>query len=537
MVNKSWIAAVCGVVLTVSLAAVPAASAAEAPSAHRCADMARLHVPHATVTSATVNTTGAFTIPPGQGGLGEGKPGDVIDALPAYCDVEITQGRVGIGLWLPLDWNGRFEGVGGGGFVSGISWRAMGDALRSGYATASTDTGHPDAQGQDGSFALAADGTLDLPVIRDFAYLAVHEMTVTGKSVTTSFYGRAPRYMYFEGCSMGGRQALAEAQRYPSDYDGIAAGSTAVRFPRLSAMQLWPQFVMLRAHDFLPPCKFTAFQQAVIAKCDGLDKVRDGVIADLTACRFDPRTLIGTPTDCGVITATDASVMRQIWAGPRTGAHGNGRRLWYGPPYGFDASFLAHTNVGADGDVTGYPLYIASGWYRYWLARDKDFDWKSLTTKSYLRMFREGVATFPTLESDDPDLTAFRDHGGKLLLWTGLADPLIPPQGTVAYYRSVVRHMGGLQRTERFARLFLAPGVGHCAGTGTVAPAPRDRMGPLARWVEHGTAPASLLATTVDKATGQVTASRPVCVYPLVARYDGTGDTEDARNFTCARRY
>lgn len=191
MVKKTWVAAACGVVLTVSLAAVPAASAAQAPSAQGCADMARRQIPNVTVTSASVNTSGVFTIPPGQGGPGEGRPGEVVDDLPAYCDVEIRQGRVGIGVWLPLDWNGRFEGVGGGGFVSGISWRAMGDALRSGYATASTDTGHPDAQGPDGSFALAADGTLDRPVIEDFAYRAVHEMTVTGRAVTTSFYGRS----------------------------------------------------------------------------------------------------------------------------------------------------------------------------------------------------------------------------------------------------------------------------------------------------------------------------------------------------------
>jgi hypothetical protein len=168
------------------------------------------------------------------------------------------------------------------------------------------------------------------------------------------------------------------------------------------------------------------------------------------------------------------------------------------------------------------------------VAENPDFDWKTLTTQRYFRMFAEGVARFGSLESDDPDLTAFRDHGGKLLLWTGLADQLIPPRGTIGYYDSVVRRLGGPQRTNGFARLFLAPGVGHCGGRGTVAPAPADRMGPLTGWVEHGRAPASLLGTTVDEASGEVTATARICAYPRVARYDGHGPTDDARSYRCA---
>lgn len=462
------------------------------------------------MTSATVNTTGVFTVPEGQGGPGEALPGDTIEHLPAYCDVEVTltnppaHDHIGVGIWLPLTWNGRFEGVGGGGFVSGISWTAMGGALRGGYATASTDTGHPAAQGDDGSFAMAPDGTSDWPVIEDFADRAVHEMTVTGKAATATFYGAAAHHTYFEGCSMGGRQALAEAQRYPTDYDGIAAGSTAVDFPRLSAAQLWPQFVMLRAHDFLPQCKFAAFQQAVIAKCDDLDKVTDGVIADLTNCHFDPRTLVGTPTPCGTITPN-----RRDGHDPDLGRPTHAGRP---PPLVRPTVRLRRTVPG--GNLSG----------RRRAGRKP-------------RLFTKGVTRFDALEDDNPNLTAFHNHGGKLLLWTGLADSLIPPEGTIDYYNAVVRRMGGPQRTASWTRLFLAPGVGHCAGRGTIAPAPTDHMTPLTTWVEHGRAPASLLATTVDPTTGEVTATRPTCAYPSVAHYNTHGPTNDAHSYRCARTY
>jgi feruloyl esterase len=435
---------------------------------------------------------------------------------------------------MPLTtWNGRFQGVGGGGYVAGISWTALARAVRSGYSTASTDTGHP-ADQSDGSFALNASDNVNRPAITDFAYRAIHEMTVTGKGVTADFYRSTARYSYFNGCSTGGRQALAEAQRYPHDYDGIAAGAPALYFAHLSAAQLWPQLVMLRAHDFLPRCKLAAFREAVIMKCDALDGVTDGVIGNLADCRSSPLSVVGTSTPCGIITRTDARVMEQIWQGPRaTGeAGGSVRFLWYGLEPGSDTRFLAGTSPTG----IGSPLYIATAWFQYWLTRNPAFDWRSLTTGTFVQLFTQGVREFDLLATDNPDLTSFRNAGGKIVLWTGMSDPLIPPQGVIRYYNNVVQQMGGQAGTAEFARLFLAPGVGHCGGVGTTAPVPADPLGAVRNWVENRVAPVSIQAITADP-DGTVIESRPVCNYPLVARYVGRGSTGEAASFHCARTF
>jgi feruloyl esterase len=514
------------------VAAIPAEadeSAAALPSAaQRCTGLADVHLPNTKVVAATVNTSGSFTVPEGQGGPGEKQPGSVIDNLPGYCSVELVRtnppanDQIHIEVWLPLGtWNHRFQGVGGGGYVSGISFQNLSTALQAGYAAASTDTGHP-AAGGDGSFALTADGQLNWPQITDFAGRAIHEMTVVGKDITARFYRSAANHSYFTGCSMGGRQGLNESQRYPDDYDGIVSGAAAVNFSRVAPAQLWPQIVMLQAKDFMPVCKQEAFRQAAVAACDARDGVTDGVIGNAADCRFDPRTLVGRSTDCGVITATDATVIEAIWRGARTE---DGQFLWYGWLPGSDPKYLG-----------GAALPISRAWLQYWVAKNPDFDWETLTLDGFTRMFEQGAAEFSLVDSNDPDLSKFRRGGGKLLMWTGLADPLIPPQSSIAYYDSVVRRSGGQARTDEFARLLLAPGVGHCGPTGTVGPLPTDPLGAVVNWVEHGTAPASIEATKVDPA-GNLTQSRPLCAYPLVARYRGQGSVDDAANFECAKDF
>ncbi|WP_272955920.1 tannase/feruloyl esterase family alpha/beta hydrolase [Actinopolymorpha rutila] len=526
-------------------AASPPVTAAALSPAQRCAGLSGLRLPDTTVQSATTNTSGSFTVPPGPGAPGADKPGTVLADLPAYCDVRLvrtnppTHDEVNIELWLPLTaWNHRFQGVGGSGFVSGISYTALAGALKGGYATASTDTGHLALQ-WDGSFALKAPGELDSAAIRDFADRAVHEMTVAGKQVTTDFYRRQADYSYFTGCSQGGRQGLVEAQRYPHDYDGILSGAPAVSFSKLSAAQLWPQFVMQRAHDFVPSCKFAAFQAAVVAHCDALDGVTDGVIGNVDACRFDLRTLVGRATACGTITRTDATVMAQIWQGPRTGEQGRGRSrfLWYGLEPGTSTNALALT-LPVNGQLTGRPLYFGTSWLQYWVTRNPSFDWTTLTTQTYDMLFGRGVDRFGAeLDGDNPDLSRFHAGGGKLVLWAGLADYAIPPQGVIRYY-DAVRHLDGAQVTQTYARLFLAPGVGHCGDVPglQIGPVPVDPLAALTSWVEHGHAPRSIGAVR-NGDDGKIVQTRPLCAYPLVARYDGHGSTDVADNFTCARSY
>jgi feruloyl esterase len=516
------LSAVAALVLTMFAATAPAAAPSSAE--RRCHNLIRLSRPDTTVTAATVDASGSFTVPEGQGGIGEASPGDVLPDLPAFCEVSLLRtnppahDHVHIEVWLPLStWNGRFDGVGGGGFVAGISFRALAAALRSGYAAASTDTGHPAAQ-QDGSFALAAAGALDEPAITDFADRAVHEMTVAGQAVTARFYSAPAEYSYFTGCSQGGRQALTEAERYPADYDGILAGAPAVNFAHLSPAQLWPVFVEQQAGDYLPKCKFAAFQSAVVARCDRLDGVVDGIVGNVAACRFDPRSLIGTRTPCGVITRTDTEVMARIWQGPRTTG---GRFLWYGIEPTADASMLAQN-----------PWYVGTSWLQYWVNRDPDFDWTAMSSADFTRDFEQGVREFGPLVDNSADLSRFRAAGGKLVLWTGLSDQFIPSQDTIAYWDTMTRRS---REPDSFARLFLAPGVGHCGTVGNSGPVPADPLGALTSWVENADAPESIRATTV--VDHRVVRSRPLCRYPLVARYTGHGSTDDAANFRCARGF
>ena len=437
---------------------------------------------------------------------------------PAICNVELlVPQNIHMRVSLPVGtWNGRFQGVGGGGFDGSVPDTES--AAKTGYAAAGSDSGHT-ADSSDASWAWSPTG-MNRSLINDFISRALHETTVKGKAVTQAFYGTSPTYSYWNGCSNGGREGLQEAQAQPRDYDGILAGAPAIQADRFLPAAMWPQVVMHELGDFVPSCKFDAVNKAVTAACDSRDGVTDGVIADPRTCRFNPTSLVGTVTPCGTITAKDAAVVKKIWDGPR---RPDGRRLWYGILPGASFDRLAATSNG-----DGVPTPLASGWYTYWLAKDPSFDWHSLTMANFAHSFDRSRREWgPVVGTDDPDLNAFRAAGGKLLLWHGLADQLIPSQGTTSYYEQVTAAMGGRAKTDKFARLFTAPGVGHCRGGSGAAPA--DPLAALVKWVEHGKAP-----TTLRAANGPM--SRPLCLWPAVARYDGHGSTNDAANFRCTGR-
>ena len=393
--------------------------------------------------------------------------------------------------------------------------------MRQGYAAGSTDTGH---EGGSGSFALDSTGHLNWLLIRDNAYLGTHEMTVTAKALIDAFYGTPARHAYFNGCSTGGRQGLSEAQRYPADYDGILSGAPAINWTRLHVEQMWGTVVMLATHNPVPQCKFAAATSAAVAACDANDGVKDGVIENPRACKFDPRQLIGTSTPCGDFTAADANVIRKIWEGPR---RQDGSFLWYGLQRGGDFSGLSSTG-GAP--LVPRPNPITMEWWRYFLNQNPQWDYMNLTPASYEQYWDQSVEEFSAvLATDNPDLSAFRDRGGKLVLWHGWSDQLIYPEGTIDYYQRVEKQMGGAENTMKFARLFLAPGVGHCGGG--PGPSPQGQFDAVVKWVEDGKAPETL--TALSRANG-ATHTRPLCQFPQVAKYKGTGSTDDAANFTCA---
>jgi Tannase and feruloyl esterase len=521
----------CLATLAVLAGVIPAAAAAAkqpaAPpssSGSRCSVgylRSALALAHVTVDTAAENTTGSFTAP--------GQP--TLTGLPDFCDVTLTQtdaagNPIGIYVWLPEPWNGRFQGVGGAVFECGPIYSEMAAAIQGGYASAATDCGVPPADLLTGSWALNSDGSLNWPPIDDFAYLGIHDMSVAGQALTRIYYPSPLRFTYFNGCSTGGREGLMEAQRYPADYNGIVSGAPAINWTTFIPSEIWPELVMKESRDFLPTCKEDAFVNAAVQAC----ATTNGVITNPATCDFNPFTLVGTVTPCGTITQQDAAVMTKIWDGPETT---QGRPLWYGLERGASLAGLAAT-ITTNGVTTADPFPIPVAWLGTWLQRNPSWNWQTLTYAQFDRLFRQSVQEFSgVIATDDPDLSAFRRDGGKIVIWHGLADQLIFPQGTVSYYQRVQQAMGGPQATDSFARLFLASGAQHCASA--AGPAPAAPLNALVTWVEHGTAPTALLGTTVDPATGVITDSRPVCLYPRFARYTGHGSTTVASSFTCAR--
>jgi feruloyl esterase len=494
----------------------------------------KLHESTVTVDSAALNTSGSFTAP------FTTKP---ITGLPTFCAVNLTEkdsagNPMHTAVWLPAKWNGRFQGIGGGGFSCGIFYApapgyvlpSLSQTIESGYAAASTDCGVPTADTYTGSWALGSNGKLDGALIDDYASTGIHAMTVLGKAVTDAYYHRSIQDAYFVGCSTGGREALTEAQQYPDDYNGIVAGAPAINLPAMVPADIWPALVMNQLHDALPSCKEAAFTNAAVQACQGGDGVNDGIISDPADCHWTADRLIGVSTPCGTITATDAAVVDKIMEGPVTTG---GRKLWFGLEPGASLFAIAGTTT-TNGVTTPTPFSISLGWLGTWLQKTTNWNWQTLTYAEYDKLFAQSQRQFgPILASENPDLSAFKNHGGKLLIWQGLADPLAFPQATTQYYQKVQQTMGGAANTDSFARLFLAPGASHCGSGAGPAPTATGPVTAVADWVQHGTAPDSLFATTTTPAPGTPVVNRTGCPYPLTAHYIGHGDTDQAGNFVC----
>jgi feruloyl esterase len=284
-------------------------------------------------------------------------------------------------------------------------------------------------------------------------------MTVAANAVIAAYYGSGPKYSYFNGCSTGGRQGYMEAQRYPTDYNGIAAGAPAINWDRFMVAQLWGELQMNLANNFVPQCKFAAANEAAVAACDGLEKVEDGAIGAWQDCKFDARSLVGTVTPCGTITAADADIINKIWEGPRDR---QGNFLWYGLLPGASFSGLNLT-VTVGGATLPIPFIFSLNHFVYWLAQDPTFDWRTMTYDDFVEFFHQSVDEFnDVIGTSNPDLSRFREAGGKIVGWVGTYDQLIYPQGSIDYYQQVIAEQGGLQRTRQFFRFFVAPGVAHC---------------------------------------------------------------------------
>jgi pimeloyl-ACP methyl ester carboxylesterase len=351
-------------------------------------------------------------------------------------------------------------------------------------------------------------------------------MTVVGKALTKTFYGKAPRYCYFVGGSTGGRQGLMEAQRFPDDYDGIISACPAINWHRFVPASLWPEVVMLSMSNFVSKGKLDAATAAAIAACDGNDGVKDGVIDDPFRCSYDPQALVGGKVGNDTFTAADAEVIRKIWQGPRAQ---DGGFMWYGLERGADMSAYAGTG---GSPLKGKPFSIALEYWVYYLAQKTNWDWGTLTYAAFEQLWTKSVEEYgAVLGTDNPDLTRFRDRGGKLVIYHGLADQLIPAAGTIDYYKRVQQRIGE-KKTGEFARLFLAPGVDH--GFHGAGGAPIGFNEAIVRWVEGGKAPEKVIAEKRDE-RGKVIRTRPLFPFPQVAKFKGSGSTDEAASFVSQR--
>jgi pimeloyl-ACP methyl ester carboxylesterase len=518
--------------LPCALAALGLFAMVPAFAATSCAGLASLALPEVTSIAATLVTGGTITPP---------APNPPVTGLPPLCRVSLVVApQIKVEVWLPVTWNQRFMAVGGGGYAGDITWPSLGQPLRAGYATSSTDTGHSAATG--GGFALNPDGTLNEQLIVDFASRSLHEMTVKAQMLINAYYGQAPKYNYWVGGSTGGRQGLMEAQRFPTDYDGILAGCPAINWDRFIPSELWPQIVMKEELGApIAASKLNAVNTKAVAACDANDGVIDGVINEPRKCGYDPAAAICKAGDdpAACLTIAEANAVRKIWNGPTTQ---EGKRLWFGTERGASFGGLSGPN----------PFSIAVDHFRYWIHQNPSFDWRTVTETSFGNDFKLSEQKFDgVIGTDDDNLQALRKAGGKLIIYHGEWDNVIFPRGTQNYYERVLTGNGGANHVTDFARLFMVPGVGHCVGGpgpnafgqwlyGASPPpltpdADHDMFLALMRWVEQGIAPDRIIATKYvnDNPAQGVLRTRPLCVYPKVAQWTGRGSTDDAANFAC----
>jgi feruloyl esterase len=482
-------------------------------AASACESLAAVKLQNARIGAANVVSAGSFNspLPPPKG-----KQPPSFRDVPAFCRVAATltpvpDSEIRIEVWLPESgWNGNLQSVGNGAWAGSISYPALGNALKDGYAAASTDTGHTG-----GNPATFIPGHPEKVI--DFSYRAVHEMTVAAKAIVAARYGTGPKYSYWNGCSTGGRQALTEAQRYPADYDGIIAGAAAIHTTHLQGAQVWAaQTVHRDDASYIPPAKYAAVHAAALAACDELDGVKDGVLENPVKCHFDPKALLckrGDDPSC--LTAPQVEAARQIYAGPRDA---RGKSLFPGLEPGSETGWATLSG--------SRPMALADETYKYLVFQDPN--WNYLTFDAERDMATGDQKIGALMNSTDPNLKPLFDRGGKVLMYHGWADPGIAPRNSVNYYESVVEKLGKAA-TSNSIRLFMVPGMGHCqGGDGTSTFSMIDA---ISKWVEQGKTPDRIEASRVR--AGKTDRTRPLCAYPQVAVYNGSGSTDESASFSC----
>jgi feruloyl esterase len=474
---------------------VRAQVAAPSAAAGTCESLLSLKLPSTTITQARVD------------------PG-----APASCRVAATlrpssDSEIKMELWMPTtNWNGKYQAVGNGAFNGTINHGAMTTGLARGYATSSTDTGHT---GGSASFGLGHPEK-----VVDFGWRAMHETAVASKKIIASYYGNDAKFSYFNGCSAGGRQGMQAAQRFPADFDGIIAGAPGLDWTGRAA-----QAVRIAKHleqneaARLGQAQRQLLHAAVIASCDVNDGVKDGVLENPRRCKFDPGVLACKGSEEGAcLTVPQVETARLIYSAavnPKTKRAINGLE---------PGSELGWTDLGwtASARATGLEQF------RFLVFGDPAWTVQKFNFDSDIVQAED--ADNNTINALDPNLRPFFRDGGKLISYHGWSDPQIAPAGTTQYYERVVQVLGGRDKVHDAYRLFMAPGMGHCSGGN--GPNTFDMLTALERWVEAGLAPDHIPAS-ITRPSAMLDRSRPLCPYPQVAVYKGTGSTDEGANFAC----
>lgn len=464
-----------------------------------CEALGAQMLPAGDITAAEYITAGSFSMQTGRGPLS-------YPDLDAFCRISATlhpvsNSNIRIEVWLPAgNWNNRLVAVGNGGLAGTISYGALAEAVQGGFAAVSTDTGH---SGGTPEFLL------DDAALTDFAYRAVHEMTLAARQLVGAYYNTGLQFTYFNGCSTGGRQALTAAQRYPLDFDGIVAGAPANSTVRMTMQQLWNSRVVndtpgleLSAEDF------AGLNAAVMAACDSLDGLEDGIIESPASCMADPAEVAG-------LSAQQVDAIRKIYQGavnPRTA-----EVIFPGFAKGSEMNWTAMVNR--------QPFSYSNNMQSYVVNQDPEWNFMQLDFARDLSVLDARINALG-MQAIDPDISEFIAQGGKLLLYHGWNDPLISPFNTVNYYNQVLATVGPAAADS--VSLFMMPGVNHCSGGNGFDT--WSKLEALDDWRSSGQVPERIEAV---RQNAEEQESRPLCAYPEVAVYNGRGDPGDAGSFTC----
>lgn len=473
--------------------------------AESCEALTKLASPKVLIDSAKITSVDSLTF----------HADEKLQQPSSFCRVAVTlkptsNSEIHSEIWLPsAGWNGKFMAVGSGGWGGSIAYSAMVQALSRGYATAATDDGHT------GSSASFISGYPEKFI--DFAYRAEHETTIVAKTLIHAFYGSAPRYSYWNGCSGGGREGLLQAYRYPDEFDGIIAGVPADM--RRNAWGLWlANETFKNPQSYIPPAKYPMIHRYVLNACDANDGVKDGLIEDPTSCRVDFKALT-----CKGADSADCLTLRQVKTAETIISplrDSNGKQLF---PRLEPGTELRWSRVAGGPE----PADLFYDQFRYVVYNNPNWDWRTFDVD---RDTAKATAVNKDVDALDLHLATFAKRGGKLLLYHGWADQQVAPGSTVEFYQSALDETRGTG--SDWVRLFMMPGMAHCSGG--EGPDSFDKISVIEDWVEHGKAPDQIVAS--HRSEGKTDRTRPLCAYPKVAKYRGSGSIDDAANFTCSAK-